>query len=503
MFDAWLTEQRQKVMRRALTIAEALLATASGTMDRIAAAEQLLTIDRTHDGGWGALIRANLDQGNRPAARLAFERYSEALSRMGLAPSSEIAALLRSSRMAQPAAAKSRDPSKEVRLRLLSPRALDDAALGGALPGLVEEITAAVSRFRWITCVTEAPGSTSTEVAWHEPDADYILDSTLQQSGTHIRIIMRLLDPSAGNSVIWAHRFDRESCDALSLQSEVAAQTAAQIDPELLLREGDRRTANELAEATAFELTLRAIPPIYRLEPSGFHAAGELLAAAAALEPGNAAAHAWWAYWHLFLVGQAWATDPLAATLRGGELAERAVILDPGDARALTLVGHVRGFLHKRPEEACALHERALSLNPNLPLAWCFSGLAHCYLGRHDTAIEHILRAQQLSPHDPHAFFFDMALMMPYFLRGDFHRALAVGRRAIELNPGFTSTYKGYLATLGRLGHEQESARVLARLLAIEPGFCVRSALERSPMAIAADLRLYADGLRRAGLPES
>jgi hypothetical protein len=93
--------------------------------------------------------------------------------------------------------------------------------------------------------------------------------------------------------------------------------------------------------------------------------------------------------------------------------------------------------------------------------------------------------------------------MMPYFLRGDFHRALAVGRRAIELNPGFTSTYKGYLATLGRLGQEQESARVLARLLAIEPGFCVRSALERSPMAIAADLRLYADGLRRAGLPES
>ena len=260
--------------------------------------------------------------------------------------------------------------------------------------------------------------------------------------------------------------------------------------------------SSEPGEPTAFDLTLRAIPAIYRLEPAGFHAAGELLAAAAAMEPGNAAALAWWAYWHLFLVGQAWAKDPGGATLRAGELAERAVTLDPGDARALTLVGHVRGFLHKRAEEACALHERALSLNPNLPLAWCFSGLAHCYLGRHEMAIEQIARAQHLSPHDPHAFFFDMALMMPYFLRGEFDKALTLGRRAVELNPGFTSTYKGYLATLGQLGHDQEARRVLARLQGLEPGFSVSNALERSPMTRRADLRLYADGLRRAGLPE-
>ena len=68
------------------------------------------------------------------------------------------------------------------------------------------------------------------------------------------------------------------------------------------------------------------------------------------------------------------------------QLAERAVMLDPGDARALTLAGHVRGFLSKRPQEASALHERAIALNPNLALAWCFSGLAHSYLGLHDEA---------------------------------------------------------------------------------------------------------------------
>jgi hypothetical protein len=80
---------------------------------------------------------------------------------------------------------------------------------------------------------------------------------------------------------------------------------------------------------------------------------------------------------------------------------------------------------------------------------------------------------------------------------------LAVGRRAVELNPGFTSTYKGYLATLGQLRRDQEAKRILARLLKLEPGFSVRNALERSPLMRQDDLDLYAEGLRRAGLPES
>ena len=502
VFDRWLEEQRHRVAQIALSVAEAALGAANETKARIAAAERLLTIDRVHDGAWQALIRAHLEQGNRAAARLTFERCSTTLSHAGLVPSPETAALVRGSPPG-PIGTKPRAAGKAIRLCVMPPRALDIGGMDGLLSGLAEEITAAVSRFRWISCFAEAPRTNQTETSRHEPAADYLLDSTLQCSGKRIRIIVRLLDLHAGSEVLWAHQFDWEVDDVLTLQSELAAETAAQIDPELLLHEGERRIASELGESTAFDLTLRAIPAIYRLEPAGFNAAGELLAAAAALEPGNAAVHAWWAYWHLFLVGQGWSEDPVGATQRAGELAERAVTLDPGDARAVTLVGHVRGFLHKRAEEACALHERALSLNPNLPMAWCFSGLAHCYLGHHEIAIEQIARAQHLSPHDPHAFFFDMALTMPYLLRGEFNQALVLGRRAVELNPGFTSTYKGYLATLGHLGREQEAKRVLDRLLGLEPRFSVRSALERSPLTRLADLNLYAEGLRRAGLPES
>ena len=81
---------------------------------------------------------------------------------------------------------------------------------------------------------------------------------------------------------------------------------------------------------------------------------------------------------------------------------QQAIILDPGDARGFAVAGQVRAFLRKDAEAALWLHERAIDLNPNLAIAWCYSGLAHSYLGQHSEAICRIQHAQRLSPFDPH-----------------------------------------------------------------------------------------------------
>ena len=82
-------------------------------------------------------------------------------------------------------------------------------------------------------------------------------------------------------------------------------------------------------------------------------------------------------------------------------------MLDPFDARGLTIAGHVRAFLHHRLHEATALHERALSLNPNLAMAWALSAITYAYLGDVDEAERRNNRYKKLSPFDPYAFFFD------------------------------------------------------------------------------------------------
>ena len=120
-------------------------------------------------------------------------------------------------------------------------------------------------------------------------------------------------------------------------------------------------------------------------------------------------------------------------------LAERAIMLDPYDARALTMAGHVRAFLHRRLREAAALHERALVLNPNLPMAWALSAATHVYMGDIDEAERRNNRYKKLSPLDPHAFLFDAIFTLIHLLRRDYEAAVIAGRSNTQVGPLLTA----------------------------------------------------------------
>ena len=46
------------------------------------------------------------------------------------------------------------------------------------------------------------------------------------------------------------------------------------------------------------------------------------------------------------------------------------MLLDPFNARALAVAGHVKGYLLHDVPSALHLHARAIELNPDLPIAW-------------------------------------------------------------------------------------------------------------------------------------
>ena len=521
-FDRWLTEERGRLNRTALVLGESMLAEQADMAAALELANELLTIDRGHEGVWRAVMRRHADAGDRQAARLAYERCRAAraeLGHHGLSPETEELLTRIGGTEAPPIPAGASTlsargaawgPSRRstIRLGVLPLRLVDPnnhAHNDGLALGLAEEITTCLTRFRWISCVsasslTAISGEAATgALPWHGIDADFMLDGTSQRGGNKVRILIRIIDMRSGGEVVWARRFDRDGTDTLVLQDELAAEVVALVEPELLMRAGERDRGRAVPSLAPHELVLRAIPAIYQLEREEFLSAGRMLEGALVADPSHASAHAWYAYWHLFLVGQGWASDPEYASGRAEALADRAVSLDPGDARALTLAGHTRAYLG-RPREACALHDRALALNPNLALAWGLSGLALTYLGQHDDALIRVRQASRMSPSDPHFFFFDTAMMIPYLLLGEYEKAAEFGRRAIELNPGFSSGYRVYLSVLGHLGNASEVAKVRKRLAALEPDISLASAMSRSPLTCPKDLDRFAEGLRRAGL---
>ena len=564
-FDNWLAAERERLSDRARTLAEALLREQSEPELVITAAQQLLAIDRSHEGAWRSLMRAYAARGERGMAIQAYERCRTVLAdQLDAQPSDETQRLLAEVRAAGPIRnapaqaappptsyrpAESRpgparpEPRPETRPDMrgepraerapIDPRAADKtqearvpASRGGArvgvMPlqlvgtteseghlstGLAEEITSALARFRWMFLVSSSSlaryaTQTRDEVAIRRAFAiDFLLDGTIQRVPDRLRISLRLLDLRAGNQVVWSRRFDREPRDLLTLQDEIAAEVVAQIDPEILLIESQRVTARPAQDANAYDLVLRALPLLGRMERPLFMQAGEYLRQAIAQEPDYAASHAWYALWQIFLLGQSWTRDPEAVMAEAGRVAERAIMLDTQDAKALTIAGHVRAFLHHRLREAMSLHERALTLNPNLAMAWNLSGVACAYLGDLEEAERRLKRYKQLSPLDPHAFFFDTAFIILALLKRDHEAAVVSGREVSEMNPAFSAACKPYLAALGHLGAEQEAEVVRKRLLSIEPGFSIRAFIDASPFARPEDREHFATGLKLAGLP--
>jgi TolB-like protein len=488
-------------------------------------------------------MRAHAARGERGLAVQAYDRCRAVLADMlDAAPSAETQKLLNEIRgpsharlplrPPQPAEAVAPPPAPPVQAADPEPEAVvrpreQPAPRGGAhigvmpfrlvgmadedshlAPGLADEITNALSRFRWMFIVSSnslgrfAAENRDEAAIRREFGLDFLLDGSVQRAGSKIRISLRLLDLRASNQIVWARRFDRETNDLLTLQDEIAAEVVAQIDPEILLIEARQSISRGQVDATAYDLMLRSIPLMGRMELEPFMQAGRHLADAIALEPDYAAAYAWYAYWHVFLVGQDWADHPKAMMEKAGSLAERAIVLDPYDARGLAISGHVRAFLHRRLWEAMALHERALSLNPNLAMAWALSSVTHAYAGELAEAERRANRYKKLSPLDPHAFFFDAFFVLIHLMKKDYAVAVDYGRTVSQLNPSFSATLKPYLAALGHLGREQETTAVRRRLLAMEPDFTIERFMANNPMEKESDRLHYAEGLRLAGIRE-
>jgi len=553
-FDAWLAAERERLRDRARTVAEALLRGQLEPEAAILAAQRLLQIDRAHEGAWRTLMRNHAARGEKGMAIQAYDRCRTVLADlMDAVPSLETQKLLAEIRgpagsrtaarpphaldpEAGPPAAMAAGSGARPRggpLDENEPAGTDEPRTGlrharggahiGVLPmhligtseeeahlasGLAEEITTALSRFRGMLVVASNPlvryvtESRDEGAIRRTFGLDFLVDGTVQKVRDRVRITVRLLDLRAGNQVAWARRFDRQAKDLLTLQDEIAAEVVAQIDPEILLIEARHSAGRLSADATAYDCMLRAVPLIGRMDRAQFMTAGDYLAKAIALEPDYAAPYAWYAYWHVFLVGQDWADDAKASVDKAGQIAERALMLDPFDARALAIAGHVRACLQRRPREASALHERALSLNPNLAMAWALSAATRAYLGDADEAERRNNRYKRLSPLDPHAFLFDGFSILIHLLKRDHESAVAMGRAVSELNPTFSDNFKPYLAALGHLGRIQEAAAVRRRLLTLEPCFTVERFLAVTGIERENDRDHYAAGLRLAGVSE-
>jgi TolB-like protein/DNA-binding SARP family transcriptional activator/Flp pilus assembly protein TadD len=326
----------------------------------------------------------------------------------------------------------------------------------------------------------------------------HVLEGSVRQYQSRVRITAQLIDARTGYH-LWSQTYDREMADIFAIQDEISRAIVDQLEVKLASRApGKPETAHPEAYAQMLKANF-AFNQSSQSPRERYAAAAGFLEEAIRIDPRYAEAYAKLAD---ATQGQAYRGYVPAAEgfARARALAERALALDPGMARAHYVLGRI-AELHEwdfpraqehyqrsvelapipdreppphafvlmrlgRAEEAVAAARRNAELQPDWPGAYNNLGSILSYTGDYAGAIEAFTSAQALAPSNPNA---QLGLANTYLYMGKGAEAVQAAERVRERLPEEPSV----LGTLGSAyalaGRRSDAERILAQLQAL-PG---------------------------------
>jgi tetratricopeptide (TPR) repeat protein len=220
------------------------------------------------------------------------------------------------------------------------------------------------------------------------------------------------------------------------------------------------------------------------------------------LDPNFASAYGMAARCYSQRKGCGWFVDRKKEIAEAEWFARRAAELGRDDAEALATAGIGFGYVLGDLDEGAALTERATDLNPNLAAGWLWSGLIRVWLGEPELALRHVERAMRLSPHDPGLFNMQSCMASAHFFAGRYAEALSWADKAARDNPRHLMPQTTAAASNALAGRITEAQKAVARILEIDPTMRLSNLQDFIPLRRPEDRERFAEGLRKAGLPE-
>src|ERR1700726_2164561 len=195
--------------------------------------------------------------------------------------------------------------------------------------GMVEEITTALSRIRWLFVIARNSSFTykgqavDVKRVGRELGVRYVLEGSLRKAGSRVRIAGQLIDAPSG-AHLWADNFDGSIEDVFELQDRVAFCVAGVIEPTLQAVETARSADRPTNDLAAYDLYLRAYE-MYFSSAQEIPEALRLLERAIERDPRYGPALAWAAVCCLRLEADGSSTDPAADIRKSTDFARRAL----------------------------------------------------------------------------------------------------------------------------------------------------------------------------------
>ncbi len=274
--------------------------------------------------------------------------------------------------------------------------------------GITENLTTDLSRIRDSfviarnTAFTFKGKNADARQIGKELGVRYVLEGSVQRDQNQVRVNAQLIDAESGGH-IWAERFDRPFADLFSMQDQIVASLASQLNVELMVNEA--RRAARMPNPDSMDLYFQGMSWFNKGRyAQNIPEARGFFERALALDPGNLDALLGTAAVDLQVV-TGYQTDDRPVRFAAVEATLTKVLSQsPNNAWAHLLMCRVE-IQTNRGAQGIAECERALALNPNLASAHALIGLAKVFNGHPEQTESHVLEALRVSPHDTEAGF--------------------------------------------------------------------------------------------------
>jgi TolB-like protein/class 3 adenylate cyclase len=373
--------------------------------------------------------------------------------------------------------------------------------------GMVEEIITALSRFKLLFVIARNSSFTykgkavDIKQVGRELGVRYVLEGSVRKAGNKVRITAQLIDATTGTH-LWADHFDGPLEDIFDLQDRVTGSVVSAIAPKLQQAELERSTRKPTESLDAYDYYLRGVSLSMRPTKESNDEALRLLYKAIEIDPDFAAPYGAAARCYTFRKAFGLTTNHEAEIEETSRLAQSAIKLGADDAFALGASGFAIFYVTEDVESGAHYVERALSLNPNLAIAWGGAGLINICLGQSDKGARQIEHAMRLSPLDPSMGLWQSGIALAHFYAGRDAEAVSWATMSLRSIGYVKNTLAILAASQAFLGRTGDAARTVAQLRSVDPRYRLSAIPDLNLSRRAQDRERFIEGLRLAGLPE-
>ena len=264
-----------------------------------------------------------------------------------------------------------------------------------------------------------------------------ILEGSVQKVNDQVRVNVQLINAMT-DAHLWADIYDRKLTDIFSVESDIAKTIADTLQARLTGTEISAMMKRPTENTEAYQLYLKGRFFWNKRDVNDLHKALDYFQRSARTDSNYALGHAGIAdvYVLLPLFGGA---NPADAYPKAKEAANKAIALDPNLAEphaALGLIGSVFDF-----DFALSMREfeKSIALNPNYATAhhWFGDSVLQC-IGDFKRAIAEMKRALEL---DPLSVVFNVDLGVAYYFDGRYQEGIAQIGKALDLDPNAYYAY--------------------------------------------------------------